>query len=103
MSERTKAALLKQLNEVGMTNGAATNKAATTNRAMPATNAPANAMTRASNSDDDETSMTRANAAGGGGRRGGAARREMLATNAPLPEAARIAALILGSPEFQRQ
>ncbi|HEX8459702.1 MAG TPA: DUF1800 domain-containing protein [Pyrinomonadaceae bacterium] len=95
MSERTKAALLKQLNEAATTNGAATN------RTMPQTNAPASAMTRASNSDDAETSMTRANV--GGGRRGGAARREMLATNAPLPEAARIAALILGSPEFQRQ
>ncbi|HEV2802796.1 MAG TPA: DUF1800 domain-containing protein [Pyrinomonadaceae bacterium] len=89
MSERTKAALLKQLNE-----------AATTNKAMPATNAPANAaadaMTRTAS--NDETQMPRT----GGGRRGGA-RREMIAANAPLPEAARIAALILGSPEFQRQ
>jgi len=88
MSERTKAALLKQLNE-----------AATTT----ATNAPANAansttaMTRAT--DNDDAMMPRG---GGGGRRGGG-RREMLAVNAPIPEAARIAALILGSPEFQRQ
>ncbi|HYG09709.1 MAG TPA: DUF1800 domain-containing protein, partial [Pyrinomonadaceae bacterium] len=85
MSERTKAALLKQLNE------AAT--AAPVNNANPTT-----ATTRATNNDD--AMMPRGG--GGGGRRGGA-RREMLAANAPIPEAARIAALILGSPEFQRQ
>jgi uncharacterized protein (DUF1800 family) len=89
MSERTKAALLKQLNE-------ATTKptAATTNAANSTTTA------RAENSGDDATMPQRA--IGGGGRRGGG-RREMLAASAPIPEAARIAALILGSPEFQRQ
>ena len=92
MSGRTKAALLKQLNE------AATTATTTTTT----TGAPANAataMTRSTNNDDDAM-MTRGG--GGGGRRGGA-RRETLAVNAPIPEAARIAALILGSPEFQRQ
>ncbi len=85
MSERTKAVLLKQLNE------------ATTATKTDAPNAPTT-MTRAT--DNDEAMMPRG--AGGGGRRGGA-RREMLAVNTPIPEAARIAALILGSPEFQRQ
>jgi hypothetical protein len=47
---------------------------------------------------NDDATMPR----GGRGRRGGG-RREMLAANTPIPEAARIAALILGSPEFQRQ
>jgi uncharacterized protein (DUF1800 family) len=83
MSERTKAALLKQLNE-----------AATVTPARDANATGASA--RASN--DDAASMPR----GGGGRRGGG-RREMLAASAPIPEAARIAALIIGSPEFQRQ
>jgi uncharacterized protein (DUF1800 family) len=91
MSERTKATLLKQLNEAATPPIAA---AATTNAA----NSTA-ATTRGANNDD--TMMPRAGG-GGGGRRGGA-RREMLAANAPIPEAARIAALILGSPEFQRQ
>ncbi|HEX8127487.1 MAG TPA: DUF1800 domain-containing protein [Pyrinomonadaceae bacterium] len=89
MSERTKAALLKQLNEAATPTTAA---AATTNNANPT---PATA--RATNNEDDAM-MPR----GGGDRRGGA-RREMLAVNAPITETARIAALILGSPEFQRQ
>jgi uncharacterized protein (DUF1800 family) len=93
MSERTKAALLKQLNETAAT----TPTAATTNAANPT----AAAQTRAANNDD--AMMTRAGGGGGGGGRRGGARREMLAANAPIPEAARIAALILGSPEFQRQ
>ncbi|MCA1567569.1 MAG: DUF1800 domain-containing protein [Acidobacteria bacterium] len=92
MSERTKATLLKQLNEATTPTAAAT----TTNAA----NSTAS-MTRAANSDDDAM-MPRGGGGGGGGRRGGA-RREMVAANAPIPEAARIAALILGSPEFQRQ
>jgi uncharacterized protein (DUF1800 family) len=86
MSERTKAVLLKQLNE------------ATTAKTADAPN-PATTMTRAT--DNDDAMMPRAGG-GGGGRRGGG-RRETLAVNAPIPEAARIAALILGSPEFQRQ
>ncbi|HZH90959.1 MAG TPA: DUF1800 domain-containing protein [Pyrinomonadaceae bacterium] len=86
MSERTKTALLKGLNE------------ATTGAASPANAAnPTPEMTRAAGNDD--SSMPRG---GGGGRRGGG-RREMLAVNTPIPEAARIAALIIGSPEFQRQ
>ncbi|HEY1402791.1 MAG TPA: DUF1800 domain-containing protein [Pyrinomonadaceae bacterium] len=87
MSERTKAALLKQLNEASATKPATLND--TTNR-------PTTATTGAMNNDD--ATMPR----GGRGRRGGG-RREMLAANTPIPEAARIAALILGSPEFQRQ
>ncbi|HZG53482.1 MAG TPA: DUF1800 domain-containing protein, partial [Pyrinomonadaceae bacterium] len=88
MSERTKAALLKQLNEAATTPATP----ATANAAADA----ATAMTRATNNDDD-ASMQR------GGRRGGARREMLAAANAPIPEAARIAALILGSPEFQRQ
>ncbi|HZH31522.1 MAG TPA: DUF1800 domain-containing protein [Pyrinomonadaceae bacterium] len=90
MSERTKAALLRQLNE------AATKPHATPNNAANA----ANASTRAAASVEDDALMPRG---GGGGRRGGGARREMSAANAPITESARIAALILGSPEFQRQ
>jgi uncharacterized protein (DUF1800 family) len=82
MSERTKAVLLKQLSE------------ATTATKTDGPHA-ATAMTRAT--DNDDAMMPR-----GGSRRGGA-RGEMLAVNTPIPEAARIAALILGSPEFQRQ
>jgi uncharacterized protein (DUF1800 family) len=91
MSERTKAALLRQLNEATAATPAT---AATANDANPATT-----MTRAANNDDDAM-MPRG---GGGGRRRGGARREMLAANVPITETARIAALILGSPEFQRQ
>ena len=93
MSERTKAALLKQLNEATATTPAASNNA--TNRTTTATGEMNN----------DDAMMPRDGSDGGGGgrRRGGAGRREMLAANAPIPEAARIAALILGSPEFQRQ
>ncbi|HEX8633944.1 MAG TPA: DUF1800 domain-containing protein [Pyrinomonadaceae bacterium] len=96
MSERTKAALLKQLNEAATTPTTPTT-AATANAANAAT-----AMTRATNNDatnDDDTMMQR----GGGGRRGGARREMLAAANTPITEAARIAALILGSPEFQRQ
>jgi hypothetical protein len=87
MSERTKAILLKQLNEAGATTPATLNNAA--NRTTTPT---ADAL-------NGDTMMMRG---GGGGRRGGA-RREMAAANAPITEVARIAALILGSPEFQRQ
>jgi hypothetical protein len=88
MSERTKAALLKQLNEAA--------KATTTTTANAS--APNSAMTTTGASNNDETMMMR----GGGGRRGG--RREMAANaNTPISDVARIAALILGSPEFQRQ
>ncbi|HEV7902260.1 MAG TPA: DUF1800 domain-containing protein [Pyrinomonadaceae bacterium] len=88
MSERTKAALLKQLNEASATTVVTTtNAASTSNSAMVATG----------EMNDDDSMMAR-----GGGRRG--ARREMAANiNAPISDAARIAALLLGSPEFQRQ
>ena len=90
MSERTKAALSKQLNDA-----AATTKAAT---ATPAS-ASNSAMTTAGEMNNDAASMARGG--GGGGRRG--VRQRELAANTPISEAARIAALILGSPEFQRQ
>ena len=100
MSERTKAALLKQLNETAKTG---TDAMATTPTMLPpqTTNvANASPVPAMGAIDDDDAMMA---AGGGGGRRGG--RRAMLSANAnaPLPEAARIAALILGSPEFQRQ
>ncbi|HLL15469.1 MAG TPA: DUF1800 domain-containing protein [Pyrinomonadaceae bacterium] len=89
MSERTKSALLKQLNEATATTHATLNNA--TNQA-----------TTAGEMNNDDSMMPRAGGGGGGRRRGGG-RREMLAAGAPITEAARIAALILGSPEFQRQ
>jgi uncharacterized protein (DUF1800 family) len=90
MSERTKAALLKQLNEAPATTPA-TMHASESNSAMQ--------MAGGMNNDD---AMLARGGGGGGGRRG--ARREMAAnSNAPISDAARIAALILGSPEFQRQ
>lgn len=89
MSERTKAALLKQLNE-----------AAATTPTTTVASASNSAMTATGEMNGDDAMLTRGG--GGGGRRG--ARREMAAnTNAPISDAARIAALILGSPEFQRQ
>jgi uncharacterized protein (DUF1800 family) len=93
MSERTKAALLKQLKEAATT---ATTASTTTTNAASASNS---AATMASGINNDEAMLARGV---GGGRRGG--RREMAANNnAPISEVARIAALILGSPEFQRQ
>ncbi|MDQ1559108.1 MAG: hypothetical protein QOD32_2168 [Pyrinomonadaceae bacterium] len=103
MSERTKAALLKQLNEAATTTATPSmpaNAANTTNAANATTT-----LTRATNNDDDAMMLRGGGlggGVGGGGRRNGA-RRETFAMNAPIPEAARIAALILGSPEFQRQ
>ncbi|HEY0097682.1 MAG TPA: DUF1800 domain-containing protein [Pyrinomonadaceae bacterium] len=89
MSERTKAALLKQLNEAA--------PAATTTNHASASNSTIRTTGEMNNNDD--AMMPRG---GGGGRRG--ARREMAANlNAPISDAARIAALLLGSPEFQRQ
>lgn len=93
MSERTKAALLKQLNEAPPM---ATTATTMTTAAAIAPN-PAGRMTGEMNNDDAMLARS-----GGGGRRGG--RREMAANaNAPISDVARIAALILGSPEFQRQ
>jgi uncharacterized protein (DUF1800 family) len=94
MTERTKAALLKQLNE------AATTTTASTTTANASASNSALTMTGAMN--DDDALMMRGGEGGGGGRRGG--RRAMAANaNAPISDVARIAALILGSPEFQRQ
>ena len=88
MSERTKAALLKQLNEAST-------------RPMPATASAPNPVMRTTGEMNNDDALMRGGG-GGGGRRG--ARREMAANiNAPISDAARIAALILGSPEFQRQ
>ena len=96
MSERTKATLLKQLNEASTM---------TTTTTMPAAaSAPNSAMTPTGEMKDDDSMMARGGNGGdggGGGRRRGA-RREM-AANAPISDVARIAALLLGSAEFQRQ
>jgi uncharacterized protein (DUF1800 family) len=101
MSERTKAALLKQLNEAAATSTTATSTAATTaattttmKTGASASNNPATLTTGEMNKDDALTAR-------GGGRRGRQGRE--MAVNAPISETARIAALILGSPEFQRQ
>ena len=93
MSERTKAALLKQLNEATATTHATLNDA--TSRTTATTTSEMN--------NDDAAMMPRAGGGGGGRRRGGARREMLLAATTPITEAARIAALILGSPEFQRQ
>ena len=94
MSERTKAALLKQLNAASTT----TTPATTTTTTTDAASASDSAATLAREMNNDDASMARV---GGGGRRGG--RQREMAANAPISEVARIAALILGSPEFQGQ
>ncbi|MGI9106557.1 MAG: DUF1800 domain-containing protein [Pyrinomonadaceae bacterium] len=95
ISPKTKASLLKGLNDARTgTTTAQTPPLQTSDSANSRT-----ATTGEINSDGDATAR-----GGGSGRRGGR-RREMLNANASLPimETARIAALILGSPEFQRQ
>jgi uncharacterized protein (DUF1800 family) len=92
ISPKTKASLLKQLDE------AATNPQALT---ATATTMPANtggAMTANASADARGDAMD----APRGGRRGGL-RAQLANNNAPTSEVARIAALLLGSPEFQRQ
>ncbi|MDX6268780.1 MAG: hypothetical protein QOD28_3 [Acidobacteriota bacterium] len=104
ISERTKAALLKQLNEAATTTAATTATSPARANTANSTNATT-ALARATDSDGDAM-MPRGGDVGGGvggGRRRLGARRDTFAMNAPIPEAARIAALILGSPEFQRQ
>jgi uncharacterized protein (DUF1800 family) len=87
ISPRTKASLIKQLDEVAANPAAAP---------QPTAPAPASAMT--ANASDDQTN------AAPGARRNAALRGQLAANNnAPVSEVARIAALILGSPEFQRQ
>ena len=87
LSPKTKASLLRQLDE------AAAGTAQTA--AAPAMNRPANQADEPD--DEDGEAMTRPR-----GQRA-ARRAQLAANNAPVSEAARIAALILGSPEFQRQ
>jgi uncharacterized protein (DUF1800 family) len=96
ISPNTKASLLKQLDE------AATNPPSPA-EAMPASNAPASATGAAkmSNATDAQANVMDANAGGRRGLRGQLAAANI--NNAPASETARIAALILGSPEFQRQ
>jgi uncharacterized protein (DUF1800 family) len=96
ISPNTKASLLKQLDE------AATNPPSPA-EAMPASNAPASATGTAkmSNATDAQANAMDANAGGRRGLRGQLAAANN--NNAPASETARIAALILGSPEFQRQ
>jgi hypothetical protein len=93
ISPKTKASLLKQLDEAAT----APQETATS----PASSAPANATgaTKMNATNDAQANMMDAPA---GGRRG---LRAQVASNnnAPASEIARIAALILGSPEFQRQ
>ncbi|MDT7603130.1 MAG: hypothetical protein QOF61_1127 [Acidobacteriota bacterium] len=89
ISPRTKASLLKQLDE------AAANPTAAM---MPA---PANAGAMTTNASAD---MNAGVDAPPGARRGALQRAQVAANNnAPVSDVARIAALILGSPEFQRQ
>ncbi|HZG51952.1 MAG TPA: DUF1800 domain-containing protein, partial [Pyrinomonadaceae bacterium] len=92
MSPKTKAALLRQLNEAAATTN--TSPAPSPTNTTTAADAPTMTTGALSN---EEFARVRG--------RGGARRGEMSAagSNAPIPEAARIAALILGSPEFQRQ
>jgi uncharacterized protein (DUF1800 family) len=87
LSPKTKASLLKQLDEPAA--GAA----------QPSDSAAMNRPASQTDQPGDE------GGAAGGPRGGRAARRAPLAAdgNAPVSEVARIAALILGSPEFQRQ
>ncbi|HLL76112.1 MAG TPA: DUF1800 domain-containing protein [Pyrinomonadaceae bacterium] len=87
LSPRTKASLLKQLDEAATT--------APRPAAGPATSQPARQRDEAVN--EDGPAMMRPQ-----GQRG-ARRAQLASNNAPVSEAARIAALILGSPEFQRQ
>jgi len=93
ISPQTKASLLKSLNDV---------TAATRTPAMQTIDSP-NVATATAGETDDET-MPRGNGRRGGGRERGR-ERGMPGANAarPIAETARVAALILGSPEFQRQ
>jgi uncharacterized protein (DUF1800 family) len=87
ISPRTKASLIKQLDEAAANPSAAP---------QPTAPVPASAMT--ANAPGDQLN------AAPGARRNAALRGQVAANNnAPVSEIARIAALILGSPEFQRQ
>jgi hypothetical protein len=89
ISPRTKASLLKQLDEAATNPSTATTPAPANNGAMT-TNASADAR-----GDMMDAPL--------GARRNGLRGQVAANNNAPVSEIARIAALILGSPEFQRQ
>jgi hypothetical protein len=98
ISTKTKASLLKQLDEAAT----APQDSATS----PASSAPANVAgtTMMNAAPSNNATGAQANAMdGAGGRRGLRAQLAANNNNAPASEIARIAALILGSPEFQRQ
>jgi uncharacterized protein (DUF1800 family) len=99
ISPATKASLLKQLEAVAL-NPAPASPAATVNAPPPTANAGGALMTANASADAMPDVM---NAPGGGAGRRAGRREQVAANNAPASEAARIAALILGSPEFQRQ
>ena len=90
LSPRTRASLLKQLDAAAAGATQATQAGATPSMNRQATQTD-------EQDDDDGGAMTRP-----GGQRG-ARRARLAAAVAPVSEVARIAALILGSPEFQRQ
>jgi uncharacterized protein (DUF1800 family) len=94
ISPATKASLLKQLDNAAASPSPASSAATMT---APPPDASAGGAMRTANASADAMG-----APVGGGRRGGR-RGQVAANNAPASDAARIAALILGSPEFQRQ
>jgi uncharacterized protein (DUF1800 family) len=96
ISPATKASLLKQL-DAAMTNPSSASSAAM----MPTTANAGGAMLTTANASADAMPDV-IGVQGGAGRRAGQ-RAQVAANNAPVSEVARIAALILGSPEFQRQ
>jgi uncharacterized protein (DUF1800 family) len=93
ISPATKASLLKQLDNAA-SNTSPASSAATMTAQPPAVNAGGAMMTT-------NVSADAMDAPGGGGRRG--LRGQAATNNGPVSDVARIAALILGSPEFQRQ
>jgi uncharacterized protein (DUF1800 family) len=96
ISPATKASLLKQLDAAAASPSPASSATMMT---VPPPTASAGGAIRTANASADAGMM---DAPGGGARRGGL-RGQVATNNAPASEAARIAALILGSPEFQRQ
>jgi uncharacterized protein (DUF1800 family) len=94
ISPATKASLLKQLDNAA--SNSSTASSAVTMTASPSSANAGGAMMTANVSADAMDAP-----GGGGGRRG--LRGQVATNNAPVSDVARIAALILGSPEFQRQ
>ncbi|MDT7543028.1 MAG: hypothetical protein QOE33_2932 [Acidobacteriota bacterium] len=95
ISPKTKASLLKQLDEV------ATNPQESASASMPASNMSATGAAKMNAATDTQANAMDAPAGGRRGLRGQLAANNN--NNAPASEIARIAALLLGSPEFQRQ